>query len=423
MIRRTSTEARSPAARTKTRRRGSGATAAPMPRGLEGVVVAGTRLSHVDGERGELLLAGFPVEELAPHAAYEDVLFLLWHDRLPGAAERAALQAELATHRGVPAATLSLLRAAAERSAPAMDALRMGVATLSLQDADAADSSQAANLRRAVGLVARFPTLVAAYWRLRHGDEPVAPHPQLGHAANYLYMLTGAVPHPDVARALETYLITVVDHSMNASTFTARVICSTRSDMVSALTGAVGALKGPLHGGAPGPALDAVFEIQRRARRSGRGLADEAEGWVRETLAAGGRVMGFGHRVYHVRDPRAAVLGVAAAQLFARAGDTRLYDDARVVEEVVLRVLHELKPGHRIETNVEFYTALLLHGVGLDSELFSPTFAVARAGGWTAHVLEQSDANRLIRPSALYVGARGRTWGSGGAACMSAPAA
>jgi citrate synthase len=180
--------------------------------------------------------------------------------------------------------------------------------------------------------------------------------------------------------------------------------------MASALVGGIGALKGPLHGGAPGPALDLVFAVRARAQAAGRPLADEAEAAVRGVLAKGERLMGFGHRVYRVRDPRADVLGAAAPALFARAGDAQLFDDARVVEDATLRVLRELKPGRRIETNVEFYTALLLHGVGLSSELFTPTFALARAGGWTAHVLEQMADNRLIRPSAEYVGPRDGRW-------------
>ena len=376
-----------------------------IARGLEGVVVTETRLSEVDGERGRLVIGGIAVEELAPHARFEEVLHLLWHDRFPNALEYGALHAALTARRQLPAATLTLLRAAAAERVPCMDALRMGVATLRAVDPSVSD---AARLQDAIVLVARFPAIVAAYWRLRQGQEPVAPHPGLGHAANYLYMLTGAEPHAAVARALETYLNTVVDHGMNASTFTARVIASTRSDMVSALVGAVGALKGPLHGGAPGPALDMVFEIRRCAARRGRCIAAEAEDWSRAAVRSGARIMGFGHRVYKVRDPRAAVLGAAATRLFDRASDPRLYDDARCVEDVILRVLHELKPGRRLETNVEFYTALLLHGVGLDVELFTPTFAVARAGGWTAHVLEQAAEDRLIRPSVAYVGARER---------------
>ncbi len=392
--------------------RGAAPASAPvtLKRGLEGVAVAQTRLSSVDGERGELIIGGFPVERLAPAARFEEVLHLLWHDRLPTRRELDALDRQLAAERALPAATVALLRAAAARRVPAMDALRMAVTTLSLGDDRPEDGSRTANLRRAIELVARFPTIVAAYRRLRQGREPVAPHPRLSHAANFLFMISGEEPRPEVTRALETYLNTVVDHGLNASTFTARVIVSTRSDICSALVGAIGALKGPLHGGAPGPALDMVFEIQARAARSGRPLADEAAAYTREVLAGGGRLMGFGHRVYKVRDPRAEVLGAAAARLFRRAGDMHLYDEVRTVEDAVLRVLHEHKPGRRLETNVEFYTALLLHGIGLDTELFSPTFAVARAGGWTAHVLEQIGEDHLIRPSSIYVGPRDRSW-------------
>jgi citrate synthase len=200
---------------------------------------------------------------------------------------------------------------------------------------------------------------------------------------------------------------------MNASTFAARVIASTRSDLASAVVGALGALKGPLHGGAPGPALDMVFACRAEASRSGRPLSEVTEDWVRRTVAEGGRVMGFGHRVYKVRDPRADVLGAAVERLFPDPGTNPLYDDARAVEAVVLRVLAELKPGRRLQTNVEFYTALLLHSLGLPSAVFTPTFAVARVGGWTAHVLEQVAEDRLIRPLVAYVGARDRLWRGG----------
>jgi citrate synthase len=202
-------------------------------------------------------------------------------------------------------------------------------------------------------------------------------------------------------RGLETYLNTVVDHGLNASTFTARVITSTGSDLVSAVVGALGALKGPLHGGAPGPALDMVFEIGDAAR---------AEPVLRGKLEAGEKLMGFGHRVYRVRDPRADVLAVAAERMFTRGGDMALYDLARAVERTALRLLAEYKPGRRLQTNVEFYTALLLHGLGLDASLFTPTFAVSRVAGWIAHCLEQKRANRIIRPQSVYAGPRDRRW-------------
>ena len=240
-----------------------------------------------------------------------------------------------------------------------------------------------------------FPTIVAEYWRLQRGEEPIEPREDLGYAANYLYMLTGTEPHEELVRGLETYLNTVVDHGLNASTFTARVITSTGSDLVSAITGAIGALKGPLHGGAPGPALDMVFEI---------GDASRAEAWLRRKIESGERLMGFGHRVYKVRDPRADVLAGAAYRMFTRAGDMRLYELARAVESTALRLLEEYKPDRKLQTNVEFYTALLLHGLGLEVPLFTPTFAIGRVVGWLAHCHEQRAANRIIRPQSVYIG-------------------
>jgi citrate synthase len=250
-------------------------------------------------------------------------------------------------------------------------------------------------------LVARFPTIVAAYWRMLNGKEPVVPDPELGHAANYLYMLTGEVPSDEFARALETYLNTVADHGLNASTFAARVIVSTRSDVVSAVVGAIGALKGPLHGGAPGPALDSVFEI---------GEAGRAEPYLREKIERGERLMGFGHRVYKVRDPRADVLAAAAKRLYTSGGDVALYELALEVEKMALRLLAKYKPGRNLKTNVEFYTALLLHGLRLPTGLFTPTFAIGRVAGWTGHCMEQRGQDRLIRPQSRYTGPKDRFW-------------
>jgi citrate synthase len=381
-----------------------------VSKGLDGVLVTETRLSRVDGLAGELTIGGFPLEELAPNATYEEAVFLLWEDRLPTAAELKSLQAELAAQRGLPGPTIDILRAAAGRSLPPMDALRMGADTLSLADPDPTDSSPAANLARAKALVSRVATIVATYWRVLRGRTVVEPRSDLRHAANYLYMLRGTEADPDEVRGLETYINTVVDHGMNNSTFAARVIISTGSDMISAIVGAIGSLKGPLHGGAPGPALDMVFELRERAAASGKSLEAEAEAYVRETVEAGGRIMGFGHRVYKVRDPRADVLGAAAERLFKKAGDIQLNQDARAVEQVVLRVLEELKPGRGLKTNVEFYTALVLHGLGFETALFTPTFAVGRVGGWTAQVLEQIAEARLIRPGSGYRGVTDRTW-------------
>lgn len=368
------------------------ATFAP---GLEGVVAAKTRLSSVDGERGELVISGFPVEELAGRASFEEVLYLLWNDELPDAKRLMELRRGLAARRTLPRAALEVLREAAREKSPAMEALLMACSTLSL------DAPKDELRESALALVARFPVIVAAYWRLRLGEEPVEPDPELGHAANYLYMLSGEEPEEEQARALETYLNTAVDHGLNASTFTARVIVSTRSDLVSAVTGAVGALKGPLHGGAPGPALDMVFEIGEKER---------AEGYLREKLERGERLMGFGHRVYRVRDPRADVLASAAKRLYDTEADTELYELAMHVENVALRLLEEYKPGRSLKTNVEFYTALLLHGLGMPSELFAPTFAVSRVAGWTAHCLEQLESGRIVRPQSEYVGVKDRRW-------------
>jgi citrate synthase len=358
-------------------------------RGLEGVVAATTKLSHVDGERGELIVGGYAIGELAASASFEETTWLLWHGELPSARQLDAFGGELAARRDVAPATMALLRDCARAAVDPMDALRMAIGTISLRSDEPA------------AIVAPLPTIVAAYWRLRRGGEPHDPRADLGHAANFLYMLTGERPEAERVRGLETYLNTVVDHGLNASTFTARVITSTGSDLVSAVTGAVGALKGPLHGGAPGPALDMVFEI---------GNAERAEPMLRARIEAGEKLMGFGHRVYKVRDPRADVLARAAERMYTRGGDMSLYTLAQAVEAAALRLLEEYKPGRRLQTNVEFYTALLLHGLGFDVSLFTPTFAISRVSGWIAHALEQRAANRIIRPQSEYAGPRGRRW-------------
>ena len=328
--------------------------------GLEGIVAAETKLSMVDGERGVLVIGGYRVEELAEWP-FERTASLLWG--------LAGFEGQLKAKAASPP----------PRSASAMDALRGGVAALEDEE----------------NVAGYFPSIVAAWWRRSKGLEPIAPREDLGYAANYLYMLTGQEPHEELVRGLETYLNTVVDHGLNASTFTARVIASTGSDLVSAVTGAIGALKGPLHGGAPGPALDTVFEI---------GEASRAEEVLRRKIESGERLMGFGHRVYKVRDPRADVLAAAAERMFTRAGDMRLYELAKAVEATALRLLEEYKPGRRLQTNVEFYTALLLHGLGLEVPLFTPTFSIGRVVGWIAHCAEQRAVGRIIRPQSVYVG-------------------
>ena len=365
--------------------------------GLEGVVAAETRLSSVDGQKGELIIAGFPLEELAENATFEETCHLLWYGRLPNQNELAAFTQALAAQRPLPPATLQLLEAVAAQKLPAMDALRIAAGTLDLDQ----DRAQSTSESLAKTLTARIPTTVAAYWRLRQNQQPIAPRTDLSHAANYLYMLSGEAPSAARIRGLETYLNTVSDHGLNASTFAARVIIATQSDLTSAVVGAIGALKGPLHGGAPGPALDMVFEI---------GEASRAEPFMRAKLEKGERLMGFGHRIYKVRDPRADVLSHAADKMFEAAGDKRLYTLAKDVEATAIKLLDEYKPGRHLRTNVEFFTALLLHGLDLDTDLFTPTFAAGRVAGWIGHCFEQEKTGRLIRPQSVYIGERDQKW-------------
>ncbi|MBI1797060.1 MAG: citrate synthase/methylcitrate synthase [Candidatus Eisenbacteria bacterium] len=374
----------------------SGSTA-PAPRGLDGVVAAATRMSHVDGLAGQLIIGGYELKELAGRVSFEETAHLLWRGHLPNADELAMMRTEMATLRRLPSEALSVIRAAAK--APPIDALRMACATLSL-DLSAPDAiSPAADLAAAKMLTARFPTIVAAHARVSRGDNPIAPREDLGLAANFLYMVHGEAPDPIVARALDTYWVTVIDHGMNASTFAARVIASTRSDAVSAVTGAIGALKGPLHGGAPGPVLDMLVEIN---------TADRAEAWLKKEMQEGRRIMGFGHRVYKVRDPRADVLARVAEEMSGAAlHDRALFDLARAVEQTALRVLEESKPGRNLKTNVEFYTALVLQSLGLAPRSFVAMFACGRVAGWCAHVIEQHAEDHLIRPQSEYVGPRG----------------
>jgi citrate synthase len=346
--------------------------------GLEGVVVADTRISDVDGERGRLIIAGADVERLAVDAPFEV------------AAERvlAAAGAAAAIDRG----GLGRARAAAWELVPrlgdaldhpdGMDALRTALGHLRATGDDLADAGAA---------IGAAPVVVAAWSRRRAGLPAIAPDPALGHAADYLRMTTGAAAGSAHVRALDAYLVTVIDHAMSASTFTARVIASTASDLISAMVGAVGALKGPLHGGAPGPVLDMLDAI---------GAPERAEAWLVGELAAGRRIMGMGHRVYRVRDPRAAVLEEAVRPL----ASPRL-ELARAVERAAAKILRERKPDRPLAANVEFYTAVLLDAVGLPREQFSATFAVARIAGWCAHVLEQRRTGRLIRPASRYIGA------------------
>jgi citrate synthase len=361
---------------------------AEVSEGLEGVVAAATRLSLVDGTAGRLILGGYAVEDIAPQASFEEMAHLLLLGKLPTAYELKTVASNLASRRRLPSATLILLREIAKQRVPVMDALRMAASTLSVGRKEDPEED-------AWTLIAAFPAIIGGYWRLIHGEEPVEIREDYSHAEFFLHQIFGGEIGPQRARGLETYLNTVCDHGFNASTFTARVIASTRSDLVSAITGAVGALKGPLHGGAPGPALDMVFEIK---------TPDRAETVILAKLRRGERLMGFGHRVYKVRDPRASVLAVAAERFYTTEGDREFYKLALLVEETSLRLLEQEKPGRSLKTNVEFYTALLLHGVGLPTELFSPAFAAGRVLGWSAHCLEQLREGRLIRPQSVYRG-------------------
>ncbi|MCY4731115.1 citrate synthase/methylcitrate synthase [Natronomonas gomsonensis] len=363
--------------------------------GLEDISVAETRLSSIDGEAGELLIGGVPVEELAANATYEETVFLLLNDRLPTVEELKAFRSALASHRAIGEETRAVLRRAANEEKPPMDALRMGLSTASLGVED--ETTQTA-VRRVIAVV---PTIVSTYWRYREDNDPIAPRSDLRHAENYLYMMTGDEPTQAAVRGLETYLNTVVDHGLNASTFTARVVVSAESDVVSAATAAVGTLKGPLHGGAPGPVLEMLEEVFETGG---------PEAYVRAKLDAGERLMGFGHRVYRVRDPRAEVLSTAAEQFYDAGGDAEFFAATKTFEDVATDLLAEHKPQRRLETNVEFYTAVLLAGVGVPKELFTTTFAVARVGGWMAHALEQLDDNKLVRPRSRYTGRSDRRW-------------
>ncbi len=373
-------------------------TTASVARGLEGIVSHETRLSEVDGTAGRLTIAGYEVSDLVGHASFEEVAHLLWLGRLPNQTELVDLRREMAQARSLPNVIRTALGGSI-RQATGMHALRVAAAFLSLDDPDVDEIGPETSRARAIRLTARVPMLVAAHFRLRQGLAVAVPPDHLGFAATYLYALEGQEADPARVAALDAYLVAVIEHGMNASTFTARVIASTNSDMVSAITGAIGALKGPAHGGVPGPVLDMLAAV---------GSPEQAETWVRSALARGERIMGFGHRVYKVRDPRAELLERAAEELAVQTGDRRLLELTGEVERVTVRVLSEAKPGHDLYANVELYAALILHTVGIPHELFTPTFAVARMAGWTAHILEQYSDNRLIRPQASYVGPRGR---------------
>jgi citrate synthase len=358
-------------------------TVLPKPEGLEGVVAASTALSHVFGEEGKLVYRGYDIHELAGKASFEEVAYLLWKGNLPNRAELDGLLAALAANRELPEYVLSVIRALPADAAP-MDALRTGVSALGASGSGPFDETP--DLDEAIALTARFPSILAAFFRLRQGKEPVRPKAEHNTAQSYLYQLFGEEPEERHWKPLEVYLTLLADHGMNASTFTARVIASTGSDLCSAITGAVGALKGPLHGGAPSKVLDMLEAI---------GTAENVDAWLTEALDRGDRLMGFGHRVYKAEDPRAEILRNMARE----ASTPEFFELSRRTEERALEMLHERKPGRRLYTNVEFLSA-----VGLPGDMFTPTFAVSRVVGWSAHVLEQVSNNRLIRPQSEFIG-------------------
>ena len=352
--------------------------------GLEGVVAAQTEISLVDGANGRLLYRGYVIADLAEEMAFEEVAHLFWHGSLPTRAELDRLAAELSESRGLTPASSAALNAI-QTDADPMDVLRSIVSVQGVRH-----RLEKPSLEAAIHATATFPTILAAFHRRRQGLEPVKPRADLGHAANYLYMLNGKESTPELVHALNTYLVLLADHGMNASTFTARVIASTDSDLASCLGGAVGALKGPAHGGAPSAVLEQLEEI---------GTPENAEHWMREARKRKERFMGFGHRVYRTYDPRAKILKAMCERL-----NPTFYALASKVEQTALAILHEEHPERPQATNVEFYSAGVLQAIGLPKDLFPPTFAVSRVAGWTAHVLEQVGHNRLIRPQSEYIG-------------------
>jgi len=355
--------------------------------GLEDVVVSTSEICFIDGHRGRLLYRGFDIDDLVAHSTFEEVAYLLWYGMLPSRKELDRHLRALVRARKLPPRLTGLLNALPKKAIP-MDVLRTGVSALAAHDPDPADNSREATLRRAIQLTAQMPTLVAAWERIRHGKAPVAPNPRLSLAANFLYMMSGRKPSELAARTLDVALVLHADHELNASTFAARVTAATLSDLYAAVTSAIGALKGPLHGGANEGVMRMVESIAEPAR---------AEGWIKKALADKVRIMGFGHRVYRVEDPRAKHLRRLATELGQQAGKTRYVE----ILDTVARVVTEQK---RIYPNVDLYSGAAYAAMGIPRDQFTPIFAISRIVGWSAHVLEQHAHNRLIRPRAEYAG-------------------
>jgi citrate synthase len=357
--------------------------------GLEEVVAAQTKLSDIDGRLGRLSYCGYDIHDLATNSSFEEVVFLLHHLRLPTAEELDEINEQLVSEREISGFLADLMPTLAKQTSP-MSMLRTSISAASAYDPDGWDNSSDANYRKAMRLIAKTPTLISTYHRLRSGEDPVPHNPKLPHAANFLMMLTGEEPDQEFARALDITLVLYADHTMNASTFTARVIASTLADMHSAITGAIAALKGPLHGGANEEAFKMLEEI---------GDVDNAERYIKDRLGRKQKIMGFGHRVYKTEDPRATHLRRLSQELGERAGDTRWYEISARVEKLVME-----EKG--LYPNVDYYAASVYHSLGIPTDLMTPIFALARMAGWTAHVREQYADNRLIRPESEYIGPR-----------------
>jgi len=366
----------------------SSLTTARAPKGLEGVVATTSGICYIDGDQGVLAYRGIDIHELADNSTFEETCYLLWFGRLPRQSELKELRERLAEERTLDPAIIALLRTTPRHVQP-MDLLRTAVSMLSFYDADDKKNDHEANLRKAIRLTSQIAMIVAAYDRIRKGKSVVDPDRKLGHAANFLLLLSGGRPSTTAERALDIALILHADHELNASTFAARVTAATLSDMHSAITSAIGTLKGPLHGGAN----EAVFHMLVEIDRNG---ADPVQ-FVKNMLTQKKKVSGFGHRVYHTEDPRATHLRTMARDLGQSSGQSKWFEMSEKIEQCV-------KAEKRLNANVDFYSASTYHTLGIDVDLFTPVFAVSRVSGWAAHVIEQLDDNRLIRPRADYIG-------------------
>ena len=365
-------------------------------KGLEGVVVAQSRLSDINGEVGELVYAGYDIDDLARNTTFEEVCYLLWNGRLPDRQELDELRAHLEKHSAPRPEVLDMLRAYPKDADP-MAALRTAISALGMFDPEADDISAESVRHKAIILTAQTPTIVAAYDRIRRGLEPLAPRPGRSFAANFLYMLNGEEANDTRCRTMDVALVLHAEHGMNASTFAARVTAGTLSDVYSAITSAIGTLKGPSHGGANVEVMNMLREIDESGEDPGT--------WVRNALASGKKIMGFGHRVYKAVDPRATVLRELADQIMAEAGETKWLDLSDKIRAAMREEMD--KKGKKIYANVDFFSASVYTTLGIGMDLFTAVFALARMPGWTAHLMEQYADNRLIRPGSDYLGPRG----------------